>query len=276
MGQFKPCTLGKRLRSIEAEGFVLTEAVNRAFTRLPAHAHELASITFVLKGSCIEMVGKHSFECGPYSTIIKPAGEIHSNLYDSGGARCLIIEAKPRRLQSIQSFSQVLDNVIHLKSGALTPFALRIYKEFNVGDSASLLSIEGLVLEALGQTTRRTSKSPSGAPPRWLANVKEICNEQFDQPISLAGIAKAIEIHPSHLARMFRRYYQCTVGEYVRRLRLDNAMRQLIQSNKSLADIAAASGFYDQSHFTHAFKLHTGLTPTAYRSETKKRKSNTN
>jgi AraC family transcriptional regulator len=99
---------------------------------------------------------------------------------------------------------------------------------------------------------------------------RELCHEQFAQSISLAGVAHSVGVHPAHLARMFRRHYQCTVGEYIRRLRLDHAARELTRSDRPVVDIASASGFYDQSHFTHAFKLHTGLTPTGYRSETKK------
>jgi AraC-like DNA-binding protein len=49
------------------------------------------------------------------------------------------------------------------------------------------------------------------------------------------------------------------------RLRLQLARRQLTESNDAVGTIAQACGFYDQSHFTRAFKKYTGLTPLAYR-----------
>jgi AraC-like DNA-binding protein len=49
------------------------------------------------------------------------------------------------------------------------------------------------------------------------------------------------------------------------RLRLQLARRQLTESNDPVGTIAQACGFYDQSHFTRAFKKYTGLTPLAYR-----------
>lgn len=96
-----------------------------------------------------------------------------------------------------------------------------------------------------------------------------MCHEQFDQSISLLRIAETVGVHPAHLARMFRQHFQCTVGEYLRRVRLNHAALDLAGSSKSVVQIASEAGFYDQSHFTHTFKVHMGMTPTEYRSETK-------
>ena len=60
-------------------------------------------------------------------------------------------------------------------------------------------------------------------------------------------------------------HYRTTVGEYVRRLRLDWATRQLSETEVSITEIALAAGFYDQSHFSHLFKQHTGFTPAEFR-----------
>ena len=55
------------------------------------------------------------------------------------------------------------------------------------------------------------------------------------------------------------------LGAYVRSLRLDWVAGRLVQSEESLASLALAAGFADQSHLTRAFKCHSGLTPQAYR-----------
>jgi AraC-like DNA-binding protein len=53
------------------------------------------------------------------------------------------------------------------------------------------------------------------------------------------------------------------VGGYLRGLRLDAAARVLSGTGKPLAEVAADAGFYDQSHFTRAFKARFGMTPAA-------------
>jgi AraC family transcriptional regulator len=270
--RFSPVTLGERVEQFDAGAFALTEAYYSPTLSLARHAHGCATISFVLKGSCIETVGNCVHECNPYSPLLKPAGEVHSNRYGISGAKCLLIEVKPHGLEMIRQFSEILDRVVHVQGTKLSGLAMRIYREFSLRDKSSALIIEGLVLEMLGQTTRDDMSAPRLTPPRWLLKARDLCHEHFAQPISLIGVAESVGIHPSHLARTFRRYYRSTLGDYVRRLRLEYAARELAQSDKSLVEIASEAGFYDHSHFTHAFKIHTGMTPTDYRASLKGRR----
>jgi AraC family transcriptional regulator len=68
-----------------------------------------------------------------------------------------------------------------------------------------------------------------------------------------------------HVAQTFRRFHQCTIGEYLRRLRVDYACHELAGSERAICEIAAAAGFSDQSHFNRSFKRETGMSPSQYR-----------
>jgi AraC family transcriptional regulator len=72
-------------------------------------------------------------------------------------------------------------------------------------------------------------------------------------------------VHPVHLAQTFHKTYRCTVGDYVRKLRIEYACRELATSTKPIVDIALAAGFCDQSHFTRTFKRAIGAAPFQYR-----------
>jgi AraC family transcriptional regulator len=100
---FSPITLGERLRTITAGGFVLTETVHPANHQLSRHCHELTNIAFVLNGSFTEVLDRKSFECRPQSLLIKPAGEAHANSYGSAGVRCLLIELQRQQVEALQS-----------------------------------------------------------------------------------------------------------------------------------------------------------------------------
>jgi AraC family transcriptional regulator len=84
--------------------------------------------------------------------------------------------------------------------------------------------------------------------------------------MELNHLAQTVGIHPVHLAREFRRFFQCTMGEYVRRLRVESACQEIIKAELPLSEIALKYGFYDQSHFTNIFKQLTGMTPAHYKS----------
>ena len=73
-------------------------------------------------------------------------------------------------------------------------------------------------------------------------------------------------MHPVHLARIFRRLLNQTPGEYVQRLRVRYACEQLSQADCDIAEVAAASGFSDQSHLTRVFKRFTHSTPAEFHS----------
>ena len=270
-----PVVRSERDRSIDIGGFVLTETVRRAEYSLPWHFHEHTNVSFVLSGSFVETIGKRAVECRPSTLIVRPAGEAHLNQYRGAETRSLIVQVKPCRLEMIRQATDVLNSEYQIRDGGLSVLALRIYKEFRFMDGTSCLAIEALILEILTQLSRQNRASLTSAKPRWLCETQDLIHENFSTPISLSSIAETVGVHPAHLARTFRRHYRCTVGDYIRRLRLDNAVRELMTAEKSLAEIGLAAGFYDQSHFSRSFKLHLGMTPAEFRAATKTRKSDT-
>jgi len=258
-------TFGEQLKKLEIGGFILTETFHAPRLVLSRHDHECANINLTLKGSFREVIGNSPQEARPSSLLVKPAGESHANQYGDAGAHCLVIEVKPYYLETVNRYSKLFDAPAHIQGGLLPAFVGRIYKEFQTRQSASELMIEGLILEMLAETSRRSIEVSSSMPPRRICEARDFINDNFAHGISLSNVAATIGVNPTYLARMFRKHYGCSVGEYVRRLQLEFAAQELIKSERSLAEVSAAAGFYDQSHFTNAFKLRTKLTPTEFR-----------
>jgi AraC family transcriptional regulator len=143
--------------------------------------------------------------------------------------------------------------------------AKRLYNEFRSGDAVSPLVIEGLVLEMVGEICRRRPEPRSFGPQRKVSQAREFLDAAFARSVSLGDVAEAVNLHPVYLARMFRQTYRCSVGEYVRRRRVDSVCSQLSASDKPLAEIASEAGFCDQAHLTRTFSKQSGLTPSQYR-----------
>jgi AraC-like DNA-binding protein len=71
-----------------------------------------------------------------------------------------------------------------------------------------------------------------------------------------------------HFARAFRQSTGVPPHRWLIEKRIERAKALLLGGGLSLAEIALACGFADQSHFTAAFRRGTGITPGAYRRET--------
>ena len=143
--------------------------------------------------------------------------------------------------------------------------AVRLYREFIHSDEVSPLVVEAYVLELLADILRHKTEASPKRAPGWLRHADKLIRAKFVERLTLADIAREVGIHPVNLAQEYRRHYKRTVGNQIRQLRMEYASEQISQTNSSLADIALASGFSDQSHFTVAFKNFTGTTPSAYR-----------
>jgi AraC family transcriptional regulator len=258
-------TFGQQIGQLNISGFVLTETFHNPGLILPRHDHECANINLTLHGSFRETVGNRPQECESGSLLIKPPGEPHGNQYGGKGAHCLVVELSPARLDEIRGLTDLLNVPAHVRGGPLSLLSRRIYEEFSGRISGFEMVIEGLILEMLGQSARQNNLRKFSAPPRWLKQAQDLIHQHFAEKLSLHVIADAVQIHPSHLARSFRRHHHCSIGEYVRRLRVEYAALEILQSEFSLADIALAAGFSDQSHLTHEFKRLRGLTPAGFK-----------
>jgi AraC family transcriptional regulator len=132
-------------------------------------------------------------------------------------------------------------------------------------DPLSRLSAEGLGLELLSEALRPEALKSTQPELDWLRTVNEILHDRYREQLSLSELAAAVSIHPVHLARAFRKRYDCCIGDLIRRLRTEAACHELLNSSASIAEIAARTGFSDQSHLCRILKRQTGMSPGEYR-----------
>ena len=263
-----PVTFGSTSRAtLDAGGLRISSAVFPARLRLRPHLHERACISVVLEERPDTTRGRRS----PAATVQTiPADSLHEDVFAPGQTRTLIVEAEPEALEALGAYGIRLDEIRYLRDAGIAGLALRIARELEAPDGASQLIVEGLVLELFALLARRVADaSEPGPAPTWLARARECVHDRFADGLSVADVAKEVGIHPAHLAREFRRHFGLPIGAYARRLRLDWAAARLATTGDSLASIAFDAGFANQSHFTRAFKAHTGLTPARYRESTR-------
>lgn len=253
------------IRKHESNGLLISESRYGARLKQPRHNHELASFSFVLTGSYVENYERRAQERQPSAIIFHPPQESHSVDFKDETVQILNVQFNFKRLEDIREYTSILDSPSMCRTETISWLGNKIHQEFCRMDAMSLLAIEGLILEILVESTRDKMNQSEIKAPRWLEQAKDFLHAYFPGPITLEDIAQTAGVHPVHLTRVFRRTYGCTIGEYLRRLRVEFACRQISKTDSSFSEIAHAAGFSDQSHLNKTFKNIYGFTPSEYR-----------
>jgi len=95
--------------------------------------------------------------------------------------------------------------------------------------------------------------------------VKEIIEANYAYNLTLEASAKLTNRSLSSFKRDFQSIYKTTPGRWLIEKKLVHAKRLLIQTDKSIADLAFESGFENTAHFSRLFKQKNGTTPIQYR-----------
>lgn len=103
----------------------------------------------------------------------------------------------------------------------------------------------------------------SESPP--LSKLSSFVLEHLDERISVERLASEVGMSPRTLSRWCRRHLGGSPAEVVRRLRVDEAKRQLEETTRPLKEVAARAGLGDPSTLWRAFVQDLGVTPAEYR-----------
>ena len=122
------------------------------------------------------------------------------------------------------------------------------------------------------QLFRNTEPLPMTLKDNTIADYSERLNrvlnhirDNISRPMTLEELAGIACFSPFHFHRIFAAYTSETVGGYIRRIRLDNAVYELYNSDKSITDIALDAGYDTPAAFSRAFREQYGKTPSDFK-----------
>ncbi len=102
---------------------------------------------------------------------------------------------------------------------------------------------------------------------RRIEHATEFMRRHFDRAISLGEVAREANMTPSAFSRYFKSHTGINFIDSLNNIRLGHATKMLIDTNRSVAEIAFQCGFNNISNFNRTFKRRKGLTPKAFREE---------
>jgi AraC-like DNA-binding protein/mannose-6-phosphate isomerase-like protein (cupin superfamily) len=114
----------------------------------------------------------------------------------------------------------------------------------------------------------RNYKRKSAAQPHFAMDITTLFNyvkHNYRSPLNMTVLTDVSCMSESHVLRTFKQYLDSSPIRYINQLRLSAATDELIQTDKSITDIALDLGFNDSNYFTRLFKKQLGLSPREYR-----------
>ena len=176
-----------------------------------------------------------------------------------------IEEKQGKRVGGLACVAGVRDEVLLNLAGALTPAlahpadaSLLFIEQLSVAMTSYLVETYGGAATTAPRTNRILSRSHE-------ARAKEMLRNKIDGSISITEIADACGLSRSYFIHAFRETTGYTPHQWLIAQRLAHARALLTDSDMPLADVAAACGFADQSHFTRVFSQHSGAPPGIWR-----------
>lgn len=194
--------------------------------------------------------------------LIKPAGMRHANRFGPEPVRTIQIEIADTGGEVGRLLARSTPPPIRGGDAGFASAMIGLYRAL-LG-SPQVEALDALVLDALGSATNLLTRADLRRPA-WLVRVEGILRETLQRPPSVAALASEANVHPVHMARVFRRAHGCSIPGYIRRLRVHQAARLASRTRDPLAQIAVDCGFYDQPHLTRDFRRELGVTPQEYR-----------
>ena len=252
---------GSALGQRSFKRFIITETAYTPLQDLSVHSHQQAFIAIALQGAYRESVDSSTYECLAGQTIFHAPGEAHSNSFDETGAHILNLEILGPFSKQLGELGLELRDRTQLDDPYVCQLGLRLYEEYRQNDAASGLAIEGLALELIAAVHRKRKSEKASRHVDWLKAVHDQIHERYRDDLSVCELAAHAGVHPVYLARAFRSRFRCTVGAYVRCLRVARACQELVSSDATIAEIAGRNGFSDQSHLNRLVKHYTGMSP---------------
>ncbi|PIF47153.1 helix-turn-helix protein [Chryseobacterium sp. 52] len=231
------------------------------------HYHENAYFTFLLQGNMTEGNKKETYDCPAGTLLYHHWEDAHYNIKPEIFTRGFHLEVTESWFEKFQISKDSIEGSFNLKNPALKLLMYKIFRETKNKDLSFELSVHQLLLNIFSELSDKDENSDK--KPKWVGKVDEMLHENFTEKLNLTALSKSLDIHPVHLSRGFQKHFHCTLGEYIRKLKISQSLT-LLNTRQSLAEVALECGFADQSHFIRSFRENIGITPLQYKNLLKK------
>ncbi|MEF3302571.1 helix-turn-helix domain-containing protein [Paenibacillus sp. GYB003] len=136
---------------------------------------------------------------------------------------------------------------------------------YDYGKQTSLTQIGAWFDRMIEKTHAFIQRKRDHKTADFMDKVTAYIRRHSREPLSVQSVAETVFMSGNYFSKLFKEATGKTFVEYVTEVRLGDACAQLTGTDKTIADIAEASGFGTKLNLIRAFRKHYGVTPTEYR-----------
>ncbi|MBQ8163121.1 MAG: helix-turn-helix domain-containing protein [Clostridia bacterium] len=244
--------------SVNADSVVLEKGVDLNF---PAHIHRNFELVTVTDGELLVTVGKKEYLLKAGESVLIFPNQIHELKTPNISAHTLCIFSP----QLVRAYGKIFDS----KIPECNKFNLdKIYQNQidELDDKKSILELKGLLYSVVACFDKQ-SKYISVEKDRkdLLFTVFKFVEENYARECKLSVLADKTSYNYVYLSKYFTKRTGITYTEYVNRYRVNESCYRLINTDKTILEIAYECGFDSLRSFNRNFKRITGISPSQYR-----------
>ena len=258
------------------------------------HRHEFIEIAYVISGSAKHIIGNNEYRVKRGDVCVINFGEAHAFFADKDNSEeflvydlmftpdfvdgtCLGGDDFSQLADSFLFYSLFTEEVAEKDRFNLVPDCTlelggvfeNIYREFSGRKNGFVNLIRIYIAEIIIKLFRKIGNmEESRLTPeqrRVVSQVVDYIRNNYSIKLSTEDIASKMFFNKNYLAKLFKAHTGLSIREFIRRIRLEEAMKLLRETDKNVSDISRDCGFSDVKTFYTAFESFAGCTPKSYR-----------
>jgi AraC family transcriptional regulator len=250
------------LGSVAGRGFHVTRMRHDIARTDVRHQHPHAQIIIVLDGAWTDDSHGDVRILHYGDLLFYPAEVVHTHTA-AADTEVILIDLTPALISEVAALYGNRARTLQFSFDALEGLPERIATEIHRNDPLTPHIVDCLLRLMLALGARAVEQSAAATP--WLSRALSYVEAHLAEPISVTDLAAIACVSESKFTRAFRDFTGNSPAAYIRTRRLCVAARLLRQTQLSIHEVAASTGFYDQAHFSRVFKASERLTPLEYR-----------
>ena len=246
---------------------------NNAPTKNP-HWHDCYEIEYIVSGRATERINDCEYEAIPRDIFLLTPNDFHQfvdyteniTIVNIMFPEEIIWEQLLSKLETKAFNMNVFARLEEDESEKVKALVSVFEKEIEQKKSGYVQNVHSIINIIVSIILRERFKENNvGGQYSSVKRAIDYIKNNFQKPLTLVDVAKEVNLEPNYFSSIFSKKLKTTFKSFLNEIRLNNAVKELKNSEKSILDICYSSGYGSISNFNRMFKKRYGMSPREYR-----------